>query len=156
MLSQSTHYEVIGQFNETRIRYYAAAQKRFKEPLVFVAPLAINMAIYDLYPYRSLIKHFQNAGFDVYLVDWGRLGFKDRHLNFLSFIEDFIPKAIEVIRTHSGSNQISLHGWSMAGIFVTLYTAHNQPNYVKNLIVLGSPINSYASGYIGKTLQNHK
>lgn len=38
----------------------------------------------------------------------------------------------------------------MAGIFVTLYTAHNHPNYVKNLIVLGSPIDSYASGYIGK------
>lgn len=150
VLSQSTPFEVIGEFNQTRVRYYAATEKSFREPLVFVAPLAINMAIYDLYPYRSLIKYFQNAGFDVYLVDWGRLGFKDRHLNFLSFIEDFLPKAIELVRTHSGSDQISLHGWSMAGIFVTLYTAHNHPNYVKNLIVLGSPIDSYASGYIGK------
>lgn len=154
VLSQSTPYEVIGEFNQTRIRYYAATQKRFKEPLVFIAPLAINMAIYDLYPYRSLIKYFQNAGFDVYLVDWGSLKFKDRHLNFLSFIEDFIPKAIEIVRTHSGSEQISLHGWSMAGIFVTLYTALNQPNYIKNLIVLGSPIDSYASGYIGKLYRN--
>ncbi len=30
VLSQSTHYEVIGQFNETRIRYYAAAQSALK------------------------------------------------------------------------------------------------------------------------------
>jgi poly(3-hydroxyalkanoate) synthetase len=157
VLSQSTPFEVIGEFNQTRIRYYAATQKKFKEPLVFVAPLAINMAIYDLYPYRSLIKYFQNAGFDVYLVDWGRLKFKDRHLNFLSFIEDFIPKAIELVRAHSGSEQISLHGWSMAGIFVTLYAALNQPNHIKNLIVLGSPIDSYASGHIGKLYQtiNH-
>ncbi|MFV5629231.1 alpha/beta fold hydrolase [Acinetobacter oleivorans] len=153
VLSQSTTFEVIGEFNQTRIRYYAATQKKFKEPLVFVAPLAINMAIYDLYPYRSLIKYFQNAGFDVYLVDWGRLKFKDRHLNFLSFIEDFIPKAIELVRAHSGSEQISLHGWSMAGIFVTLYAALNQPNHIKNLIVLGSPIDSYASGHIGKLYQ---
>lgn len=153
VLSQSTPFEVIGEFNQTRIRYYSATQKKFKEPLVFVAPLAINMAIYDLYPYRSLIKYFQNAGFDVYLVDWGRLKFKDRHLNFLSFIEDFIPKAIELVRAHSRSEQISLHGWSMAGIFVTLYAALNQPNYIKNLIVLGSPIDSYASGHIGKLYQ---
>lgn len=153
VLSQSTPFEVIGEFNQTRIRYYSATQKKFKEPLVFVAPLAINMAIYDLYPYRSLIKYFQNAGFDVYLVDWGRLKFKDRHLNFLSFIEDFIPKAIELVRAHSGNEQISLHGWSMAGIFVTLYAALNQPNYIKNLIVLGSPIDSYASGHIGKLYQ---
>ncbi|WP_224971873.1 alpha/beta fold hydrolase [Acinetobacter oleivorans] len=157
VLSQSTPFEVIGEFNQTRIRYYSATQKKIKEPLVFVAPLAINMAIYDLYPYRSLIKYFQNAGFDVYLVDWGCLKFKDRHLNFLSFIEDFIPKAIELVRAHSGSEQISLHGWSMAGIFVTLYAALNQPNYIKNLIVLGSPIDSYASGHIGKLYQtiNH-
>ena len=157
VLSQSTPFKVIGEFNQTRIRYYSATQKKFKEPLVFVAPLAINMAIYDLYPYRSLIKYFQNSGFDVYLVDWGRLKFKDRHLNFLSFIEDFIPKAIELVRAHSGSEQISLHGWSMAGIFVTLYAALNQPNYIKNLIVLGSPIDSYASGHIGKLYQtiNH-
>lgn len=154
VLSQSTPFEVIGEFNQTRIRYYSATQKKFKEPLVFVAPLAINMAIYDLYPYRSLIKYFQNAGFDVYLVDWGNLKFKDRHLNFLSFIEDFIPKAIELVRAHSGSEQISLHGWSMAGIFVTLYAALNQPNYIKNLIVLGSPIDSYASGHIGKLYQS--
>lgn len=38
----------------------------------------------------------------------------------------------------------------MAGIFVTLYTARHPSNPVKNLVVLGSPIDSYASGYIGK------
>jgi polyhydroxyalkanoate synthase len=38
----------------------------------------------------------------------------------------------------------------MAGIFVTLYTALHCPEHVKNLIVLGSPIDSYASGRIGK------
>ena len=63
VLSQSTPYEVIGEFNQTRIRYYAATQNNSKNLLVFVAPLAINMAIYDLYPYRSLIKYFQNAWF---------------------------------------------------------------------------------------------
>ncbi|WP_336152341.1 alpha/beta fold hydrolase, partial [Acinetobacter sp. 99] len=69
---------------------------------------------------------------------------------FLSFIDNFIPKCIEAIQQHSKSEKISLHGWSMAGIFVTLYTARHQPSVVKNLVVLGSPIDSYASGYIGK------
>ncbi|MEK5765261.1 alpha/beta fold hydrolase, partial [Acinetobacter junii] len=57
---------------------------------------------------------------------------------------------IERICSHSGSQFISLHGWSMAGIFVTLYTALHSPEHVKNLIVLGSPIDSYASGRVGK------
>lgn len=153
VLSQTTPYQVIAEFGQTRVRYYAAADKSYKEPLVFVAPLAINMAIYDLYPYRSLIQYFQKHGFDVYLVDWGRLTYQDRHLNFLSFVSKALPEYIQVIREHSQSDQISLHGWSMAGIFVLLYSALNQPNYVKNLIVLGSPIDSYASGRIGKLYQ---
>ncbi len=150
VLSQSTPYEVIAEHHQTRVRYYAAAEKKYKEPLVFVAPLAINMAIYDLYPYRSLIKYFCAQGFDVYLIDWGKLKYKNYALNFLNFIEDAIPYCIHKIREHAQSDQISLHGWSMSGIFVLLYTALQQPNYVKNLIVLGSPIDSYASGHIGK------
>lgn len=153
VLSQALAYDVIGEYKKTKIRYYASPNKRFMEPLVFVAPLAIKMDIYDLYPYRSLLKYFTEQGFDVYLLDWGRLTYKDRDLNFLSFIDDAIPTCIDQIRAHAQSDQISLHGWSMAGVFVTLYTALRQPNHVKNLIVLGAPIDSFASGPIGKLYQ---
>jgi poly(3-hydroxyalkanoate) synthetase len=84
VLSQSTPYQVIAEFKQTRVRFYASENKRYKEPLVFTAPLAINMDIYDLYPYRSLIKHFQESGFDVYLIDWGKLTYKNYQVNFLS------------------------------------------------------------------------
>lgn len=153
VLSQTTPYEIIAEYKQTRVRYYASPNKQYKEPLVFVAPLAINMAIYDLYPYRSLVKHFQNSGFDVYLVEWGQYNYKDRFLNFMSFIDDAIPHCIAQIRLHSNSDEISLHGWSMAGVFVMLYCALHQPNYVKNLIVLGSPVDSHASGRTGKIFQ---
>ena len=150
VLSQATAYDVIGTYQHSKIRYYAAPEKKYLEPLVFVAPLAIKMDIYDLYPYRSLIKFYIEQGFDVYLIDWGNFSYRDRNLNFLSFIDHAIPNCIEQIVTHSKSDQISLHGWSMAGIFVLLYTALRQNNHVKNLIVLGSPIDSFASGGIGK------
>lgn len=153
VLSQTTPYEVIAEYKQTRVRYYASPDKQYKEPLVFVAPLAINMAIYDLYPYRSLVKHFQHSGFDVYLLEWGQYNYKDRFLNFMSFIDDAIPHCINQIRTHSNSDQISLHGWSMAGVFVMLYCALQKPNHVKNLIVLGSPVDSHASGRTGKLFQ---
>ena len=150
VLSQATTYEVIGKYNNSKIRYYASPAKKYLEPLVFVAPLAIKMDIYDLYPYRSLVKYYTEQGFDVYLIDWGKFTYSDRELNFLSFIDEAIPNCINQIRKHSKSDEISLHGWSMAGVFVTLYTALRKPNYVKNLIVLGTPIDSYASGSIGK------
>ena len=150
VLSQLTPYEVIAEYQHAQVRYYAAPNARYKEPLVFVAPLAVNMAIYDLYPYRSLIAYFQQQGFDVYLIDWGKLDYRHQSLNFLSFIDDLIPNCIQHVLQHAQTEQISLHGWSMAGIFVTLYTALQQPKAVKNLLVMGSPIDSYASGHIGQ------
>ena len=51
VLSQSTPFQVISKYHGSQLRYYAAAHKRYKEPLVL---LAVDMAIYDLYPYRSL------------------------------------------------------------------------------------------------------
>ena len=64
VLSQTTPYDIVGRYKFAQIRYYASPDKQYKEPLVFVAPLAITMSIYDLYPYRSLVKHFQHSGFD--------------------------------------------------------------------------------------------
>ncbi len=157
IISQQTPYRVIAELDHIRVRYYAATERKYVEPLVFVAPLAINMSIYDLFPYRSLIQHFTQAGFEVYLIDWGKLNYQQRHLNFLSFVQNYIPKCIEQIQQHASSEKISLHGWSMAGIFALLYSASQPQNAVKNLIVLGSPIDSYASGYLGKLIQttNH-
>ncbi len=50
-----------------------------------------------------------------YLLEWGKLNFQDRFLNFLSFIDDVIPHCIDQICQHADSRYISLHGWSMAG-----------------------------------------
>ncbi|MDN5443754.1 MAG: alpha/beta hydrolase, partial [Acinetobacter sp.] len=91
ILSQSTPYEVIETFDLTQIRYYTPEVRKYKEPLVFVVPLAINMSIYDLYPYRSLVKYFQQQGFAVYVIDWGKLNIHNRHFNFLTFIDHYIP-----------------------------------------------------------------
>ena len=153
ILSQSNPYEVIEEYKHCKIRFYASPDRKYQEPLVFVAPLAINMAIYDLYPYRSLVKHFQHSGFDVYLLEWTKLNYRDRFLNFMSFIDDALPHCIDAVCRHAQSQYVSLHGWSMAGVFVSLYTAMHQPEHVKNLMVLGCPIDSYASGRIGKLFQ---
>lgn len=154
VISQSTPYEIIDRYQGSKIRFYSAVKKKYREPLVFVAPLAINMAIYDLYPYRSLIQFFRQQGFDVYLVDWGKFTRKDRHLNFHYFVKEALPYCVQHILQHAEVNQISLHGWSMAGIFTLLYTTQDIEKHVKNLIILGSPIDAYRSGRIGKFYQS--
>ncbi|MFC6052091.1 poly(R)-hydroxyalkanoic acid synthase [Acinetobacter sp. Ac_877] len=148
--SEQTPYEIIDEYQNTKIRYYASPNKKYKEPLVFIPPLAVSTAIYDLHPHRSLVQYFQNQGFDLYLLEWDRFNYSHHSLNFLYFIDDLIPNCIERIQKHAQVEDLSIHGWSMGGVFVTLYTALHRPQYVKNLIVLGSPMNAHKSGKIGK------
>lgn len=153
ILSQTTPYEVIGEYRYATIRYYPAIKKQFLEPIVFVPPLAVTVSIYDLFPYRSLIKHMQNSGFDVYLLDWHAFNYQDRFVNFMSFIDDMIPHCLDLIQQHARTDQVHLHGWSMGGLFVLLYQALHQPKHVKNLISLGAPVDTFRCGWHGKLAQ---
>ncbi len=157
--SGKTPYEVIYQDQLTRVRYYPPLEgvsAKHDTPLVFVSPLAINMDIYDLFEDRSLIRYMLEQGFSVYLIDWGSPTRADAHLNFEYYVLDALPKMLSSVRQHSGQTDISLHGWSMAGVFVLLYAAATKDEHIKNLIVVGTPVNAYASGSIGRMYENLK
>ena len=149
ILSEQLPYQIVSTFNKASVRYYASQQNTKRIPLVLVSPLAAKLAIYDLFPYRSLVRYLSDEGFDVYLVDWGQLDRTDSHLDFDYFAFQALPKLIADIKKHSGSQEISLQGWSMAGIFCTLYAASGLDQGIRNLLIFASPIDAHASGPIG-------
>ena len=148
-----TPHQVVYDDGLAQLRYYApleTAVTRHRIPLVIVAPLAVNMLVYDLFPQRSLIGYLLEQGFSVYLIDWGKPTRRHAKRNFHSYILSYMPAMLREARQHSGQQQLSLHGWSMAGIFTLLYAAYSQDPDLKNIIIMGSPIDSYASGNIGQ------
>lgn len=168
VLADQTPYEIIHQNDLVKLRYYLPIaedevlvdgvampvnKKPHKTPLVIVPPLAVNMLIYDLFPERSLVKYFVAQGFEVYLIDWGMPTRKHTHYNLNTYVSEFMPEFLATVRKHSGQQQLSLHGWSMGGIFTLCYTALTHDPDIRNLIILGTPVNSHASGAIGKVYQ---
>lgn len=151
--SGRTAYQEIYHDGLATLRYYPAAATapiKHRIPLVFVAPLAINMDIYDLFHDRSLVSYFTAQGFEVYLMDWGNPSRKHAKLNFGHYVLELMPNMLAQVRQHSGQQQVTLHGWSMAGVFTLLYAAATKDPNIKNIIILGTPIDAYASGGIGR------
>lgn len=128
-------------------------KQRHQIPVVLVSPLAVNMLIYDLFPERSLIRYLQACGFDVYLIDWGRPGREHTHFDLATYVLKLMPECLTAIRTHSGSQELSLHGWSMGGHFVLCYAGLGIDTALRNLVILGSHIDSHASGSLGTLYQ---
>ncbi len=163
-----TPYEVIHDDGLVTLRHYHAlredvitvdgqplrvSKQKHRIPLVIVPPLAVNMLIYDLFPERSLVKYLLARGFDVYLIDWGIPGFKHTHYNLHTYVVELLPGFLARVREHSGEEDISLHGWSMGGIITLCYAGLVKDEHIRNLVVLGAPVNAHASGQLGKVYQ---
>lgn len=140
------------------LRYYAPAEGvvpavQHRTPLVIVPPLAVNMLIYDLFPERSLVSYLVEQGFKVYMIDWGKPTLRHHHFDLSTYIQKLLPEFLAEVRAHSGEQQLSLHGWSLGGAFSLSYTALFKDRDIRNIVILGSPIDTHKSGYMGKIYQ---
>ncbi|MGB1949953.1 MAG: alpha/beta fold hydrolase [Marinobacter sp.] len=124
-----------------------------KTPIVIVPPLAVNMLIYDLFPQRSLVRFLRAKGFEVYLIDWGMPTRQHSHYNLHTYVAELLPAYLNRVREHSGEQELSLHGWSMGGMFTLFYSALSKDQHIRNAVVLGLPIDSHASGLMGLLYQ---
>lgn len=163
--AEQTPYETLFDDGLVKLRYYPPLQENAiplsdgtvmsvsrepqRTPLVLVAPLAVNMLIYDLFPQRSLVRYLRARGFELYMVDWGRPGKHHNHLSLSSYFADYLPKLLVQVRQHSGKQQLSLHGWSFGGLFSLCYSALGQDPDIKNLVLVGAPTDYHRNGALG-------
>lgn len=164
-----TAFETLYSDGLVSLRYYPPLQEDFIEldgmvvpvertkhrtPVVIIPPLAVNMLIYDLFPQRSLVRFLRAKGFEVYLIDWGRPRREHTHYNMHTYVAELLPAHLDKVRAHSGEQDLSLHGWSMGGMFTLFYSALSKDQHIRNAIVVGLPIDSHASGLIGWMYQH--
>lgn len=109
-------------------------------PLVLVPPLGVTTETFDLMPQRSLVRYMVARGFKVYLLDWGKPKKEHAHLGMLDYCDDMMSTALEKIRRHSGSKELSLMGWCMGGLFCLFHQGINQDKYIRNIVTVASPI----------------
>ena len=168
--AEQTPYEIIFSDDLVNVRYYpplrenhipvgddgtplAVQRDTHKVPLVLVAPLAVNMSIYDLFPNRSLVKYLRASGFELYLIDWGTPGWDHNHFDIATYFADYLPELLDEVQKHSGASEVSLYGWSFGALFSYCAAALDNDKRIRNLVLIGSPCDYHANGSIGKQYQ---
>ena len=121
-------------------------RKRRAVPLVLVPPLGVTTETFDLMPQRSLVRYMVASGYRVYLVDWGKPKKEHSHLGLLDYSHDMMGAALEKIREHSGSRDLSLMGWCLGGLLCLLYQGLVLDKEIKNIVTVASPIDLESGG----------
>jgi polyhydroxyalkanoate synthase len=117
----------------------AAKVKETGDPVLLVTPLAAPASCFDLRRGCSLVEHFVTGGRPTYLVEYGQVSFRDRHLGMEHWVDEVVPTAIREVSKHAGGRPVHVIGWSLGGIF-SVMTAADQPDLpIASLTVVGSP-----------------
>ena len=114
------------------------------DPVLLVTPLAAPSSCYDLRRGCSLVEHLVQEGRATYLVEYGRISFKDRALGMEHWIEEVVPEAVRAASRHAGGRPVHVVGWSLGGIFAVLAAARaagpGEELPIASLTVVGSPV----------------
>ncbi len=148
---QETPHEVVYRMDDVRLLHYyqvgnerTLMKKNNSTPLVIVYAPVNSYHIMDIRRGRSIVEHFISAGFDVYLIDWGRQ-LNNKHS--LSAYVDYLHKSIEHVKKITNSKQVSILGYSWGGVLSMIYSSIRQQN-VKNLILQSAHVDFHKDGSI--------
>lgn len=160
--SGRTWYELVLDGDLMAVRYYELPEdddielpdgsrmpiqrKRHAVPLVLVPPVGVTTETFDLMPQRSLVRYMVACGFKVYLVDWGKPKKEHSHLGLEDYSYTMLGSALEKIRRHSGSEDLSMLGWCLGGLFCLLYQGQTLDKHMRNIITVASPIDPQSGG----------
>ena len=124
------------------VYHYRPAAKVLEQgdPVLLVTPLAAPALCFDLRRGCSLVEHFVSAGRPTYLVEYGRVSFKDRDLGMEHWIDEVVPTAIREVSAHAGGRPVHVVGWSLGGIFALLAAADSPDLPIASVTVVGSPV----------------
>jgi polyhydroxyalkanoate synthase subunit PhaC len=146
---QETPHEVVYRMDDVRLLHYYqlgnnGAPMKYSIPLVIVYAPVNSYHIMDIRRGRSIVEHFVSAGFDVYLVDWGR---QLNNKPSLSDYVNYIDKSIEQVKRITHSKQVNILGYSWGGVLSMIYSSIRQEN-VKNLILQSAHVDFHKDSSI--------
>jgi polyhydroxyalkanoate synthase len=135
-----TPKDVVWQRGRTQLWHYRNDDVRHSPPLLIVFSLISRSYILDLTPGNSFVEQLLEAGFDVYLLDWGEPDERDAGNTLEDYVDDYIPAGVRRVLEVSGADEVNLFGYCFGGDLTLLYAAHHPDAPLRSLTVLATPV----------------
>ncbi|MGE3727335.1 MAG: alpha/beta fold hydrolase [Candidatus Sericytochromatia bacterium] len=119
-----------------------------KVPLLLIPALINRHYILDLSEKNSLCKALSEAGYEVYMVDWGTASEEDRWMTFSDLFTGPMRRIVRKVTRDAGGRKPVLFGYCLGGIISNIYTSIF-PQEVAGLIALTAPVDFSQTGIMG-------
>jgi polyhydroxyalkanoate synthase len=124
-----------------------AGNPRTGPPVLFIPAPVSRYFIVDLLPGRSFAGHVAEAGYDVYIADFGQPTQEDRFCDLEYYVDGLIRRCVRTISSLRGVPKINLIGYCLGGTLSLLYAAM-YPETVSRLALLTTMVDGDHQGGI--------
>jgi polyhydroxyalkanoate synthase len=136
----STPKDVVWQRDKVQLWRYRSESIRHALPVVFFIGLVSRSYVLDLYPGNSVVARFRDAGFDVFLLDWGIPDELEAEHRLTTYVEEYLPRGLRAAREAAGVSQLSVIGYCMGALFALMLLGTRRYPAARNLVLMAPPI----------------
>lgn len=126
------------------------SDKKHRIPLLLIPALGIHCWTFDIMPDRSMVRYLMARGYSVYVIDWGEPSRSERNLSLSSYVNHWMPLAVQAVREHAGSDSVNLVGYCMGGLLAFMYLGSRPNAPVRAIATIASPVNFHKGGTLGQ------
>jgi polyhydroxyalkanoate synthase len=142
----ATPKDTVWQRDKAQLWRYRGGPVRYSPPVLIVHSLVSRSYILDLRPDNSAVEYLVNAGFDVFMLDWGVPDQLDANNSFATYVDEYLPRAVAAMRHETGAHEVTMAGYCLGGVIALLYAAGRDDASVRNLILMATPADFHEMG----------
>jgi polyhydroxyalkanoate synthase subunit PhaC len=132
--------DVVWRRGRCELWRYRNESVRWAPPLFIVFSLVSRSYVLDLTPGNSFVEHLTDAGFDVFLLDWGVPDERDADNVLEDYVAGYLPAAIDRAREVAGCDDVNMLGYCFGGVLALLYAASQRGAPLRSLTVAATPV----------------
>jgi polyhydroxyalkanoate synthase len=151
----ATPKDAMWRLGKATLWRYRSDEVQNGPPLLLFIGLISRSFILDLYPGNSFVERLRDAGFDVWLLDWGIPEAADARNTVDTYVSEYLPRAVKVLLAETGSPDVSMLGYCMGGNFALLAAAAGKLP-IRNLVTIATPVAMTELGTLADALRMGK
>lgn len=132
--------KVVWRRDKVELWRYRNPKILYHPPIIFVMSLVTRNYILDLRPGNSVVERFRDAGFDVFLLNWGIPDEADSQNTLETYVDGYLPMAVEAVRHETRSRSVGLLGYCLGGVLSLLFAAAHHEVRLSGLAVMATPV----------------
>jgi polyhydroxyalkanoate synthase len=121
---------------KVKLYRYRSDSVRYGPPLLLFIGLMSRPYFLDLHPGNSFVERLLDAGFDVFLLDWGAPDAAEGDHGLETYVDYYLPRAIGAVLRSAGAEDVTIVGYCMGAFLALLALGSRDDLPVRNLVVL--------------------